>query len=427
MINAPRGLRRATGPIRARVTPPGSKSVTIRALAAAALAPGRSHLYGALDADDTRAMAGVLRRFGVAVSVGSEPWTVDGRGPDLLHPDGKLDAGESGLTARIAVAMAALVDGEVTIDGRGRLRERPVGPLVDALADQGVSISSSDGSFPVTVNGRGGLWGGEIAVDSTLSSQFVTALLLVAPTTREPTKIRIEGDRGAAGYVELTGRVMSAFGASVDQTITGYEVPNSGYHPADYQIEPDVSAAVYPLVAAAITGGRAEIGGVWLDSLQPDMAVAGRLRDMGCSVRDGETGVVIDGPEHLQPIDADMAGAPDGAMALAIACLFAGGASRITGLSTLRHKESDRLAALRGEMEKLGARVTIEGDTLQIDPGDLRAAVIDPHGDHRVAMSLALVGIRVEGVTVEHPEVVNKTWPEYWEVMDSAISPRFGR
>lgn len=421
-MSTPRGLAPAAGPIRASVKPPGSKSVTIRALAAAALAPGRSHLYGPLDADDTLAMAEVLRGFGVAVAVGSEPWTVDGRGSDLRTPDQVLDAGESGLTARIAIAMAALVDGEVTIDGVGRLRMRPLGPLLDALANQGVSFSASDGTLPVTVSGHGGLWGGEIAVDSTLSSQFVTALLLVAPTTREPTRLRIEGDRGAAGYVELTGRVMSGFGAEVDQTITGYEVPNTGYHPADFQVEPDVSAAVYPMVAAAITGGSTAIEGVWLDSLQPDIAVADRLRFMGCSVTEGETGLVIEGPEILDPIETDMAGAPDGALALAVACLFASAPSRITGLSTLRHKESDRLFAMSQEMEKLGARATVDGDTLRIDPGILRGATIDPHGDHRVAMSLALVGLRVGGVVIEHPEVVNKTWPGYWETMTSATT-----
>lgn len=401
--------------------------MTIRAMAAAALAPGRSHLYGALDAEDTRAMAGVLRGFGVAVGTGTEPWAIDGLGPDLRRPDQCLEAGESGLTARIAVALSALVDGDVTIDGIGRLRERPLRPLLDALRGQGVPVTSSAGHLPVTVSGQGGLWGGDIAIDSTLSSQFVTAMLLVAPTTREPTRIRVEGERGAAGYVDLTGRVMSRFGARVDETITGYEVPNTGYRTADYQVEADVSAAVYPMVAAAITGGRVTIDGVRLDSLQPDIAVVGHLQEMGCSVWEDGNGLVVEGAERLGPVTADMAEAPDGALALAVACLFAGGPSRIAGLSTLRHKESDRLRAMSVEMGRLGADVTVDGDALEIRPASLSGGVVDSHRDHRVAMAMALVGLGVEDVVVDHPEVVNKTWPGYWEAMAGISEVGSGR
>ncbi len=411
-----RGLGPAPEGFEAVVNPPGSKSVTIRAMAAAALAEGRSHLYGALDADDTRAMGRVLRGFGVAVATGAEPWSIDGVGPHLRRPAEIIDAGESGLSARIAVALSALVDGDVTVDGVGRLRERPVVPLLEALAGQGIPVATMRGRLPVTVSGQGGLWGGEIAVDSTLSSQFVTALLLVAPTASQPTRIRVEGDRGAAGYVEVTERVMSAFGAEVIPTITGYEVPNSGYHPADFPVEPDVSAAVYPMVAAAITGGAVSIPGVRLDSSQPDIVVAECLRRMGCRVSDDDS-LRIEGPEHLEPITVQMSDAPDGALALAVACLFAEGPSRIGGLWTLRHKESDRLEAMSREMNRLGAQVGVDGDALVIEPRPLSQGVVNPHGDHRVAMSLALVGLKVEGVQVEHPEVVNKTWPGFWDAL----------
>ncbi|MEX0864365.1 MAG: 3-phosphoshikimate 1-carboxyvinyltransferase [Acidimicrobiia bacterium] len=392
--------------------------MTIRALAMAALASGRSHLYGALAADDTAAMVSALQSLGVAVDTASEPWVVTGNGGALLEPGGVLNGRESGLTARIVIALAALVDGVVTVDGEGRLRERPMQPLLSALAAQGVSVSSSRGLLPVTVTGRGGLWGGDISIDSSMSSQFVTALLIVAPMTVEPTRLRIEGERGAAGYVEMTSRVMSAFGAAVDPTITGYEIPNLGYRVADLEVEPDVSAAVYPMVAAAITGSRVEIEGVGLDSTQPDMAVARHLETMGCIISDGAAGMTIEGPgSGLRPIDIDMAGAPDGAIALAVACLFADGPSQIGGLGTLHHKESDRLEAMRDGLTALGGTVDIVGDSLRIEPLPLSGAVVRSHGDHRVAMSLAVAGLRIEGVLIDQPDVVTKTWPGFWEQM----------
>jgi 3-phosphoshikimate 1-carboxyvinyltransferase len=341
----------------------------------------------------------------------------------LTEPGSMLDAQESGLTARIAIALATLVDGVTRIDGTGRLRQRPLAPLLDALTAQGVSISSRGGLLPVTVTGRGGLWGGDITVDSTTSSQFATALMVVAPLTREPTTLRLEGDRGAQGYVEMTSRVMSAFGATVDQTITGYEISNSGYQAADLLVEPDVSAAVYPMVAAAITGSRVEIEAVGWDTAQPDLMVARCLEEMGCRVGEGADGLVIEGPAAgLEPIEAEMASAPDGALALAVACLFAKGRSRISGLATLRLKESDRLTAMGEGLRSLGAEVTIAGDTMTIEPGVLEGAVVRGHGDHRVVMSLALAGLVVEGVTVDDPGVVSKTWPAYWEAMRSLTS-----
>ncbi len=409
------GLPSVTAPIEGSVRPPGSKSVTIRALAVAAMASGRSHLYGGLHADDPAAMTGVLRGFGSVVDTSSEPWTVDGG--RLMEPEDTLDAGESGLTARVAIAMAGLVDGTTIVDGRGRLRQRPMGPLVRALAEQGAEVSS-EGPLPVTVTGRGRIRGGEMTVDATTSSQFVTALLLVAPLAETPTRLRVDGDRVSAGYVALTTDVMRSFGVEVSPTIIGYEIPNQGYHPADVEIEPDVSAAVYPMVAAAITGGAVTIEGVGLSWAQPDIVVAGRLTEMGCDVVEDDGGLRVEGPRGLlHPIDANMSEAPDGALALAVACLFADGPSRIRGLGTLRHKESDRLVAMSEGLNALGAASTVDGDTLVIEPGDLRGTVIDPHGDHRVAMSLALAGLRVDGVRVSDPGVVDKTWPGFWAVM----------
>lgn len=407
-------------PVEGQVRPPGSKSITIRALAAAALADGRSHLYGPLVADDTEAMVGAVRAFGIDVDDKAEPWSVDGLGGYLHSESGEIDAGESGLTARVAMAMAALTETTTVIGGRGRLLERPIDSLVDALESQGVDIQTTDGHLPVTINGQGGLWGGSIDVDCTKSTQFATAILLVAPTMTEAATIRISGLIGSAGYLETTVSVMEAFGATVSRNITGFEVDPSGYQPDDYVVEPDASAAVYPMVAAAITGGRVEIEGLRLASTQPDISIAGHLADMGCELAEGDRGLVVTGPDRLDAIEADLSGAPDGALGLAVACSFADGESRLEGLHSLQFKESDRLAVISSELEKLGARVENGPDYLILEgSSSLAGKVIDPHGDHRIAMSLALVGLVADGVEVRDPGVVDKTWPGYWEMLSS--------
>lgn len=417
-MSRPREVRPATGAVEARVRPPGSKSLTIRALAAASLATGRSHLYGALQSEDTTAMIRCLRELGIGVQVEVEPWAVDGTGGHLTPSATVLDAGESALSARLLIAMAALAHGEITVDGGGSLQRRPMGELVEAMGAWGVE-ARSEGTVPVTVSGRGGILGGPVSVDGSKSSQFATALLIVAALARSASELRIDGAEGSQGYLDLTVAVMREFGAVVTPTITGHLVEAGGYRPADFIVEPDASAAVYPMLAAAITGGRAEIEGLALASAQPDTAVAGVLAEMGCQVSESESGFVVHGPaQRLRPYRGDLSASPDGAVAVAVACLFADGASEIGGLGSLRHKESDRLQALKEEICRLGAVAQIKGDSLVIEPADLAPVVIDPHGDHRIAMAFATVGLVVDGISVSHPEVVAKTWPGFWEVLD---------
>lgn len=407
---------RAAGVIRV----PGSKSAAIRALAVAALAPGRSTIHGGDLYEDTEAMLRVLEGFGVP-AVAGESWEVNGG--SLRAPEGPIDCGESGLSARIAMAMAATVDGETTITGRGRLLERPMAPLVEILRSQHIEVrASTGGTLPLTVNGREGWWGGEIVVPTDTSTQFLTAVLLAAPTARYPTAVRAVGDGGAIGYVGMTLDVMAGFGVRVIEAAQGFEVPNSGYRAGSYGVPPDASSAVYPAVAAAITGGEVTILGLDANDRQPDMEVFEHLRAMGCIVDAVDVGVRVIGPDGLDPIEADMEGAPDGALGLSVACLFARGNSRLTGLGSLRHKESDRLAAMAEGLGRLGARVEVTEDSISIDPpADAAAAVVAAHGDHRVAMSLALAGLRIEGVAVDHPEVVAKTWPGFWEDVERLV------
>lgn len=405
------------GPVDATVRLPGSKSITIRALTTAALANGRSHIYGGLEADDSAAMIGVLREFGVSTEQVSEPWTVDGKGGHLHAESGTVDAKESGLTARIALGLAAFTETSTTVMGRGRLLQRPIDALVDVLQSQGVPVHTSNGFLPATVSGQGGLWGGDITVDCSKSSQFATAVLLVSPLMTEPARVRLSGLAGSSGYLDSTLAVMEAFGASVERTITGFETSPSGYSPADYPVEPDASAAVYPMAAAAITAGQVRIPGLRLGTTQPDIAISRHLTAMGCLVTDTEEGLTVSGPDQLHPIDANLSDAPDGALGLAVVCAFAQGPSRLSGLHSLKYKESDRLASLARGLRRIGAAVELGEDSLTIGPGPLRAAVIDPHGDHRIAMSLAIAGLRVPGVDVESPAVVAKTWPGFWEML----------
>jgi 3-phosphoshikimate 1-carboxyvinyltransferase len=407
-------------PVAARVAVPGSKSLTNRALVAAALArTGVSRLYRPLEADDTEAMREALRALGVLIDDNDDPWLVLGTGGELEANDVRIDVRASGTTARFITAVAALAKGRVVVDGVPRMRERPIGPLVEAIRSLGGEASDSGGFPPVEVNGSGVLRGGEIFVDSSQSSQFASALLLVAPLAESQTTIDIGENPVSRPYLDGTVEIMRRFGAEVEVDGNRFVVQPTGYEKAHVDIEPDASAAVYPAVAAAITGGVVEIPGIPASSTQPDLAVLDVLGVMGAKVIRRDDMVRIEGPNGaLAAVDIDMSTAPDGAMAVAVAALFADGPSRIHGLSTLRLKETDRLAALETELRRLGARAEVQGDTLVVTPGDLHGAEIATYGDHRMAMAFALVGLVVDGVSISDPGVVQKTWPEYFQMLE---------
>ena len=412
------GVEPARGPIEASVRPPGSKSQTIRALVTSTLARGRSRLSGALDSEDTRFAASTLERLGGAVSVDHDVWIIEGTEGRLDAPRDVLDVGASGLTARAVIALGALVDGRITVMGRDRLPERPMGGLVEALNDLGVEATSEGGHLPVTVTGNGRFPGGEVMVDSSQTSQFASALLLAAPLAVAPLRVEPTRLGGSRRYLDLTLATMRAFGADPTPDGAGYRVDPSGYGAVDMAIEPDASAAVYPMAAAAVTAGSVTIEGLGSASLQADMQIADVLESMGCIVtRTGTATTVEGGLGPLRPIDVDLSGSPDGALVIAVTCLFAEGPSRLRGLGSLRFKESDRLAATARELGRLGAGARVEGDDLVIEPAPLRAARVDSHGDHRIAMSFAIAGLRIPGIEIGDPGVVAKTWPGYWEML----------
>lgn len=417
-MTSPVAVRTRIGPIAAVVRPPGSKSLTNRALVTAALARGVSRLSGPLEADDTEAMREGLATLGVRIDDNDDPWLIVGTGGRLEAGD--IDARESGTTARFLAALAPLAIGRVEINGRGRLPTRPFGELAAALSSVGIEARSHDGGLPFVVEGMGRFPGGPINVDPSRSSQFVTALLLVAPLAEGPVKIELSSRPVSASYLQSTLEVMRAFGVQLDEVSERrFRVSPTGYVATNYEIEADASAATYPLVAAAITGGIIGIEGIPATSTQPDLRLLDVLADMGCQVKRSANRLDLSGPLQLQAVEADMERAPDGVLALAVACLFADGTSRLRNLGSLRLKESNRLEALVSEIRRVGGVSRVEGDDLLIEGGAaLQPAAIDSHGDHRIAMSMALVGLRQPGISIEQPDVVEKTWPHYFSVLD---------
>lgn len=414
---------RPRGPLDARVRPPGSKSITNRALPIAALAEGESQLRGGLESDDTEAMRACLAGLGIAVEGSGEVWRVAGRGGRLATPAAPLFTRNSGTTARFLTALATLAEGPVTIDGDPRMRERPIDDLTDALAALGAELRvvGDAGCPPVELAG-GGLPGGKVEIDARRSSQFVSAVLLAAPYAAADVTLRFrDGKLVSRPYVDLTLEMMRAFGADADwDGETALRVrAGTRYQAREYAIEPDASAAAYPLCAAAIAGGRVRVEGIPAGSIQADLALVPLLEEMGCRVRREPDAIVLEGPTGaLRGIDADCNALPDAALALAVVALFAEGETWIRNVANLRIKETDRLAALETELRRLGARAEATPDALHITPGPLHGAAVETYDDHRMAMAFALAGLRVPGVVILDPGCASKTWPEYFSVLE---------
>lgn len=410
------------GPLDARLRPPGSKSLTNRALPVAALARGASRLTGALASDDTQVMLECLAALGVPVQCGDAAWTLHGCDGHFALPTAPLFTGNSGTTARFLTAACALAPGAVVIDGTARMRERPIGDLARALHTLGLRIDwlGRDECPPLRVHG-GSLPGGRVAVDASRSSQYVSALLLAAPYAQRDVELELRGEQIVSRpYIDLTLALMRDFGARAEWTGPAALRVEAGRHYAgrDYAIEADASAAAYPFCAAAICGGRVRVEGFAPDSIQADLALLPILERMGCRVQRGAAAIVVEGPsEGLRAVDVDMNELPDAVLALAVTALFARGTTRIRNVANLRIKETDRLAALETELRKLGARATAGPDSLEIEPGALRGAEIATYDDHRMAMAFALAGLRIPGVVILDPGCVRKTWPGYFAAL----------
>ncbi|HTM54176.1 MAG TPA: 3-phosphoshikimate 1-carboxyvinyltransferase [Pirellulales bacterium] len=412
-----------SAPLDASIRPPGSKSLTNRALVCAALARGRSTLHGALASEDTRVMIDALGTLGISIAESDRDrkLEVEGCGGKIPSQGAELYIANSGTTVRFLTALVSLAHGDFRLHGTPRMHERPISDLLESLADLGVNARSEAGTGcpPVLIQANG-LHAARVAMRGNVSSQFLSALLMAAPYA-EPShmaaqlEIDITGQLVSKPYVEMTVAVMEAFGGRVTRSaeLTHFETPQAVYQARTYEIEPDASAASYFWAAAAISGGRVLVEGLNRTSLQGDVAFCDCLAQMGCEVDYSARGTSVTG-KPLRGIDVDMNAISDTVQTLAAVALFAEGPTTIRGVAHIRHKETDRIAALACELRKLGARVDEHHDGLTIVPGKLRSAVIQTYDDHRMAMSAALVGLRVPGVVIDDPDCTSKTYPNYF-------------
>lgn len=426
-------IRRADGPVIADVVVPPSKSIANRALICAALAEGESEIVGLAPGDDTSVMLTALEQLGCGIEVEHDDGVATGRiiGLDGLLPRGpiNLQAGLAGTTSRFLTALAALGPGPYRIDGDPPLRRRPMGPLHDSLAALGAGVEPAGtwGHLPVTVSGpaRGA---DAIVMPGDVSSQYVSSLMLIAPYLRGGLRLGLSTELVSRPYVEITQAVMRDFGA-LDVQITHRRVHvGTGYYEATrFVVEPDASSASYPLAAAAMVGGAVSVKGLGSESVQGDRAFVEVLTDMGCSATVGTHDTVVmrrrDTP--LRGVDVDMSAMSDQVPTLAVVATQAVSPTRIRGVGFIRDKESDRLEDLAAELAKVGADVTVEEDGLTIRPTDLvHGARLATHHDHRLAMSFGLLGLVADGIEVTDPQVVSKSWPDFWETLDAIPAHR---
>ncbi|WP_045876281.1 3-phosphoshikimate 1-carboxyvinyltransferase [Pseudofrankia sp. DC12] len=422
----------ARDPVRAVVAVPGSKSGTNRALALAAAADGVSRLRGALRSRDTLLMAGALRALGVGIDHDGSAWVVRG---GLGRRDGTpaaVDCGNAGTVARFTPALAALTDGDVTFDGDPRMRQRPLTPLLTALRGLGAVVDGD--TMPLVVHGRGGIAGGAVTVDASDSSQLISGLLLAAPGYDEGVEVSHVGGRLPSGpYLDMTVTDLRAAGATVE-TEPGDPADPAGRPPTwrvspgrlrayDRAIEPDLNSAAPFLAAAVATGGDVTIPDWPTVTTQPGRMLPGLLEAMGAHAELTPQGLRVRGGAGLHGLDADLGDVGEAAPVLTALAVLADSPSRLRGIAHLRLQETDRLGALADQLGRLGADISVTEDGLAIRPAPLRGARLDPLADHRLAMTYAVVGLRVPGITVDDIATTGKTVPEFpamWAAMLAA-------
>ncbi len=420
----PRRIEPLEGPIDAVIRVPGSKSITNRALVAAALATGTSVLDGVLFADDTEAMLDSLSRLGVDLVVDREAdrVTVVGTGGALAPGPVELDARMSGTTARFLAPLLASGRGPYRLTASEAMLARPMGDGLGALTRLGAEIVElgQPGHLPVEISSGGSGPVGESRLRADVSSQFVSGLLLSAPMRPHGLVVRLDGTIVSRPYLTMTLAVMAAFGVHVDQPDDRtYVVPPGGYRSTDYRIEPDASAASYFFAAPTVAGGRVRVLGLGSGSVQGDVGFVGVLEQMGAEVDRAEDHIEVRSSGALRGVDVDLADLSDTAQTLAAAAVFADGSTSVRGIGFIRRKETDRIAAVVAELTRCGIGATEDADGFTIEPGDPRPATIRTYDDHRMAMSFALLGLRSAGIEIADPGCVAKTFPGFWTAFES--------
>lgn len=409
-------------PVDATVNVPGSKSVTNRVLILAALADGSSVIKNPLFSDDSYWLMDALVRLGFSVHADRDAASITVTGQRGIIPKHgvELFVGNAGTAARFLPPALALGEGPYRVDGVPRMRERPVADLVDAMRELGAAVeyAEEEGRFPLIVGG-GGIRGGRASVEGGKSSQFLSGLLMAAPYAAEGVVLEVSGGLVSRPYVGITTGLMREFGVEVEERDACYAVPRGVYRAREFAVEPDASAASYFLAAAAVTGGRVWVPGLGEGSSQGDLRFAGVLEEMGCDVEIGPEHVEVRGPARLSGVEVDMNEFSDTMMTLAAIAPFADGPTTITNVEHTRHQETDRVSAVATELGRLGVRVEEGRDYLRVEPGPVRPASVETYGDHRMAMAFAVTGLVAKGVSIQDPSCVAKTFPDYFQRLES--------
>ena len=416
-------IKPITHPLNATVRVPGSKSLTNRALLIAVLASGKTRLTNALFSDDSRYFANALQNLGFDVHLDESnlEMTVTGLGGDIPVRKAELFIGNSGTSVRFLSAFLTLGRGEYVLDGEPRMRERPIADLVDALSQLAANLETTNKCPPVKITATG-LSGGKTTIAGNISSQFLSALLMVAPYAQSEIEIALSTELNSKPYVDMTIAIMKDFGVEIDRkAYSHFTIHPSRYSPlSTYQVESDASAASYFFAAPAIRGGTVRVENILRNSVQGDIAFLDVLSQMGCNITEGDDYIEVTGTESLQGTDVDMCDIPDTAQTLAAIAPFASSPTRIRGIASARVKETDRISATCTELKRLGVQVEEHEDGMTIYPCEMfKRSNVETYNDHRMAMSFALIGLRFDGVTIENPSCVSKTFPNYFEVLDT--------
>ena len=420
-----KALKPLKGPVQVRLSLPGSKSLTQRALMCAALAEGESLLENPLLSEDTELLMAALSASGVRIKAAEEGLKIKGVGGKPAFSKARVFFGNNGTGSRFFLAYAALSKaGEALVYGKPRLHERPMGPLVEALRALGGQLEwvEREGFLPVKIN-PGTLKGKRVKLSAQKSSQFVSALLLIGPYLPGGLELEIVDEMVSTPYVNLTLRVMEAFGVGVERAPFGFRVPEGNYQARPYLIEGDASSASYFLILPALLGGEVVIENLPLDSVQADARLFSLLSEIGERVEKEGSGVKVTFKAPPQAFEIDLKESPDLFPTLCVLAAVAQGHSRIYGAPHLRYKECDRIAAMARELAKCGVPVRELPDGIEIEGGaHFTGAEIETYDDHRIAMALAILGLKVPGIVIRHPECVAKSFPDFWKFLEGLYS-----
>lgn len=376
---------------------PGSKSLTNRALIMASLADGKSAIRNHSKSSDSRVLINALKKLGISISEKPDNLTIIGNGGKFKPFSGVIDTGDAGTTMRFLTSLITLVPGKISLMGSKRLMERPIMELKQALKE---------------------IKTGEVSIKGNISSQFISSLLMIAPILKKGLKIQVIGKLVSSSYVEMTVDLLNRFGIEViNNQNREFIVDHQEFKPVEYQVESDASGASYFWGIAAVTGKKIRVENINQLSKQGDVNFPGVLKKMGCLVKKDIKNhwIEVKGPKTLQGVTVDMGLMPDTAQTLAVIAAFAKGITKITGLLTLKVKETDRLLALKNELAKIGIKSQIDLHSIIVFGGKPKPAEIETHNDHRMAMAFAVAKAKIPELIVKNPKVVEKSFPDFWE------------